>query len=117
MAQTTAIAVTLCACCVLLWAVAAMRDEHDDIWGYLGIANNITQQKKFEEKLHPSAAGGGRRQQSEERIFGQHEPRNSNAYEWHHRHDRIGFEHTIDDGSKRISWRDSRIGRGAADRD
>jgi signal transduction histidine kinase/DNA-binding NarL/FixJ family response regulator len=52
MAQTTAIAVTLCASCVLLWAVAGLRDKHEDIWGYLGIANDITRQKKFEEELH-----------------------------------------------------------------
>ena len=52
--------------------------------------------------------GGGKRQQGEERVPGEHEPRDPDADERHHRHDGAGARHRADAVPGRLPRRPSR---------
>ena len=67
---------------------------------------------------HPAAEGsGGRGQQGEERVPGEHEPRDSHAHERHPRHDRTDPRHRLDPRTAAKPRHGQDLGRFAAARD
>ena len=68
-----------------------------------GIAQNITERRRAEAALLRGQGSGRGRQPRQERIPGQHEPRNPHADERHPRHDRTRARHRADRRAARVS--------------
>ena len=70
-----------------------LYDEAGRIVGTFGISRDITERKQAAEALQRGQGGGRGGQPRQERLPGQHEPRDPHAAERHHRHDRTGAGH------------------------
>ena len=57
------------------------------------VARDMTARKQMESELRTGQRSRRSGQPGQERIPGEHEPRDSHADEWHHRHDRVGARH------------------------
>ncbi len=66
-------------------------------------------------RASPGDGGGRGGQPGQERIPGQHEPRDPHADERHHRHDRTGPGHRVDPRAARMPADGAVLRRGAAD--
>ena len=67
-----------------------LYDEAGPIVGTFGISRDITERKQAAEALRAGQGGGRGGQPRQERLPGQHEPRDPHAAERHHRHDGTG---------------------------
>ena len=63
-------------------------DMKGNVGKFIGACTDITRRKQAEKESAAGQGGSGGRQSGQERVPGQHEPRNPHAHERHHRHDR-----------------------------
>ena len=91
-----------------------LRNPQGRIVGTFGVSRDITERKRAEEEMAQGAGGGGGGQPGQERVPGQHEPRDPHADERHPRHDRAGPGHRPDARAARVPDDGEGVGRVAA---
>ncbi len=64
----------------LLTTKVPLYDKNGQVIGIAGDERDITERQRVEREMQRAKEGRGSREQSEERVFGEHEPRNSNAH-------------------------------------
>ena len=82
--------------CLVCSTHTAFYDKDGSKIGSFAMVTDITERKKMEAGAHRGAGQGGSRHASQERLSGQHEPRDPHAHERHPGHDASGAQDRSD---------------------